>query len=75
MDHDDLLLHVPVKCPYCGSSRVAQFRVTHLRAALDLEQPIRLKASCDHTWEATPVETELVRDYLGAWFESRQRQM
>jgi hypothetical protein len=38
---DDLLMHVPVKCPMCGSERVMQFRVTHLSADIELGQPIK----------------------------------
>jgi hypothetical protein len=53
-----------------------QFRVTHLRAALDLRQPIRLEASChDAVWTATPAETERIRDDLGAWLDSRRRRI
>jgi hypothetical protein len=76
MEDDDLLMHVPVKCPLCGSDRVMQFRVTHLRAAFDLRQPIRLQASChDAAWEANAAEAQRVREYLVAWLDTRRRRM
>jgi hypothetical protein len=60
-------LRVPVICPNCGAEQLAELSADRIAKALREGRPVRLHSSChDRWWSATYVETEQVRQYLGA---------
>lgn len=62
---DEPMIRVPVKCPLCGGESLAHFQVAMIAEAFILKNPIRLRAKChDHTWEASEVERQQIREYL-----------
>jgi hypothetical protein len=60
-------IRFPVTCPKCGTERLTEFPVTLLADALMRSADICLVATChDVIWDATELELEQIREYLGA---------
>ncbi|MDP8985025.1 MAG: hypothetical protein M3N97_08265 [Pseudomonadota bacterium] len=60
-------LRVPVTCPDCGAERLAELPADRVTGALREGRPLRLHAPChDIWWNASKVETDQVRQYIGA---------
>jgi hypothetical protein len=57
----------PVKCPVCGTESLGEFLSKHVvRALSGPHDPIRLHAAChDQWWNASEIEIEQIREYLG----------
>jgi hypothetical protein len=67
----------PVTCPLCARALLTELPVALIAEALIVGSPIRLHASChDVYWDATELEVEQIREYLGAGVvaDSRGRQ-
>ena len=57
----------PVTCPICARALVTELPVALVAEALIVGSSIRLHASChDVNWDATKLEVEQIREYLGA---------
>jgi hypothetical protein len=57
----------PVTCPICARVLLTELPVALIAEALIVGSPIRLHASChDVYWDATELEVEQIREYLGA---------
>jgi hypothetical protein len=57
----------PVICPICGRALLTELPVALIAEALIAGSSIRLHASChDVYWDATELEVEQIREYLGA---------
>jgi len=57
----------PATCPICARALLAELPVALIAEALIVGSPIRLHASChDVYWDATELEIEQIREYLGA---------
>lgn len=57
----------PVACPLCARELLAELPVALVAEALVEGSTIRLHASChDIFWDATELEMEQIREYLGA---------
>jgi hypothetical protein len=57
----------PVTCPICARALLTELPVALIAEALIVGSPIRLHASChDVHWNATELEVEQIREYLGA---------
>ena len=64
----------PVACPKCGTERLAEFPVDVVADALQRGSDICLVATChDVIWDATELEKEQIREYLGAVWIDAQR--
>ena len=64
----------PVKCPECGSEKLTEFPVTVVVDLLRRGTNICLVATChDRIWDATDMEVEQIRGYLGALWLTAQR--
>jgi len=60
-------LRVPVTCPDCGAERLAELPADRVTGALREGRALRLHAPChDVWWNASAVEVEQVRQYVGA---------
>ena len=54
-------------CPVCGRALLTELPVAQIAEALIMGSSIRLHADChDVCWDATQLETEQIREYLGA---------
>jgi hypothetical protein len=62
-------LKFPVTCPQCGREALAEYRIAAVTIALTVWGSMRLHAEChDVYWDASDVEREQIREYLGtAW--------
>jgi len=57
----------PVTCPVCARALLTELPVALIAEALMVRSSIRLHASChDVSWDATELEVEQIRGYLGA---------
>jgi hypothetical protein len=57
----------PVTCPICAQAQLTELPVALIAEALMVGSSIRLHASChDVYWDATELEIEQIREYLGA---------
>jgi hypothetical protein len=57
----------PVACPKCGTERLTEFPVNVVADALLRGEDICLVATChDVIWDASELELEQIREYLGA---------
>jgi hypothetical protein len=57
----------PVICPICARALLTELPVALIAEALIAGSPIRLHARChDVHWDATELEIEQIREYLGA---------
>ena len=57
----------PVICPICARALLTEVPVALIAEALIVGSSIRLHASChDVYWDATELEVEQIREYLGA---------
>jgi|SRR5882724_411541 len=60
-------LRFPVVCPVCAKEQIATLPIATLTRGLLTGKSIRLYAAChDKYWDATSVEKEQLREYLGA---------
>ena len=68
------LVRIPVVCPQCGSELLTEYPVGMVADALIKGEKISLYATChDLIWNASPLEIEQLREYLGAvWIEARR---
>ena len=64
----------PVMCPECRRETLATLPVGLIAGALIRDRTVRLYASChDVYWDASPVEIEQLRQYMGAlWIETHR---
>lgn len=54
-------------CPICAQALLTELPVAVIAEALIMGSSIRLNASChDVSWDATELEVEQIREYLGA---------
>jgi hypothetical protein len=66
----ELTVRFPVTCPNCGSERLTEFPVNVVADALLRGEDICLVATChDVIWDASELELEQIREYLGAVLE------
>jgi len=67
-------IRFPVTCPQCGNDLLTEFPVAQIAAALLEFTEIRLYASChEQVWEASPLEVQQIREYLGApWIDAQR---
>jgi hypothetical protein len=57
----------PVTCPICARALLTELPVAVIAEALIMGSSIRLHANChDVHWDATELEIEQIRQYLGA---------
>ena len=57
----------PVICPICARALLTELPVAQIAEALITGSSIRLHANChDVHWDATELEIEQIREYLGA---------
>jgi hypothetical protein len=57
----------PVVCPKCARALLTELPVARIAEALIIGASIRLHADChDVYWDATALEIEQIREYLGA---------
>jgi hypothetical protein len=57
----------PVICPVCARALLTELPVAQIAEALIMGSSIRLHANChDVYWDATELEIEQIREYLGA---------
>jgi len=64
----------PVTCPMCARALLTELPVALIAEALIMGSSIRLHASChDVYWDATELEVEQIREYLGAGVVTVQR--
>lgn len=67
-------IRFPVTCPECGSGKLTDFPITVVVDALRKDTNICLVATCHDTiWDASAVEVEQIREYLGAIWLDAQR--
>jgi hypothetical protein len=64
----------PVICPTCHQEQLVEFPVDLVASGLITENRIRLFAPCHEVaWDASPVELEQIREYLGsAWLDCQR---
>jgi hypothetical protein len=64
----------PVICPECRREVLATLPVAVVAGALIRERGVRLYASChDLYWDASSIEIEQLREYMGAmWIDSQR---
>lgn len=70
---DEPTVRFPVVCPLCGKETLAVYPVADVASALlTTSDPLTLRTVChpDHTWAATHLELEQIREYLGAWLNA-----
>jgi hypothetical protein len=61
------IVKFPVICPECQREVLTSLPFTFAAVALIRGRNIRLHASChDKWWDASPVEVEQLREYVGA---------
>jgi hypothetical protein len=72
---NELGIRFPVTCPKCGKERLTKFPLNVVADALLRGSGLRLVSAChDLTWDATELELEQIRQYLGvAWFDAHGR--
>jgi hypothetical protein len=59
-------IRFPVTCPQCGDESLVEYRLVAVTIALNVWGGMRLHADChDVFWDASDVEREQIRDYLG----------
>jgi len=64
----------PVTCPICARAPLVELPVALIAAALMVGSAIRLHAVChDVYWDATELEVEQIRGYLGAGIITHRR--
>ena len=64
----------PATCPICARALLAELPVALIAEALIMGSSIRLYADChDVHWDATELEVEQIREYLGAGVVTDQR--
>jgi hypothetical protein len=64
----------PVICPECRHEVLVALPLAQVAGALIDHQPIRLYSSCHEIhWDASPIEVEQLREYMGAaWIEDQR---
>jgi hypothetical protein len=63
----------PVTCPKCGNEVLAELPVAVVAIGLIRGTTIRLFADCHGvSWNASPLEIEQIREYLGASWVNAQ---
>jgi hypothetical protein len=64
---DEPRVRFPVTCPICARALLAELPVALIAEALIRGASIRLHAGCHKVdWDATQLEVEQIRQYLGA---------
>jgi hypothetical protein len=64
---DEPTVRFPVTCPKCGTERLTEFPADVVADALSRGADICLVATChDVIWDASMLEVEQIREYLGA---------
>jgi hypothetical protein len=68
------MIRFPVVCPICGNERLTEFPGSIVADALLTDAGISLVAAChDTTWEASDLEVEQIREYLGTvWLDAHR---
>ena len=60
-------IRFPITCPKCGTERLTEFPADVVEDALVRGSDICLVATChDVIWDASALELEQIREYLGA---------
>jgi hypothetical protein len=68
------MVRFPINCPICARSSLTELPLVTIAEALVAGLPIRLQASChDVSWDATGLEVEQIRKYLGALVRTGQQ--
>jgi hypothetical protein len=64
----------PVMCPECGREVLSALPVGLVAGALIRGRGIRFHSPChDLYWDASPIEIEQLREYMGvAWIDSQK---
>jgi hypothetical protein len=63
---DETTVRFPVTCPKCGTERLSEFPADLVSDALARGADICLVATChDVIWDASALEVEQIREYLG----------
>lgn len=67
-------IRFPLTCPECGNEFLTQMPVAVIAVALIREQTIRLFSDCHgFWWDASSLEIEQIREYLGApWLDAQR---
>jgi hypothetical protein len=61
------VIRFPIQCPVCARETLTQFSVSTIASSLITGDSIPLIADCHSVrWDATPDETEQIREYLAA---------
>jgi hypothetical protein len=64
----------PVTCPVCARALLTELPVALIAETLIKGSPIRLHAGChDVSWDASQLEVEQIREYLGAGVVTHSR--
>ena len=71
---DEPKIRFPVTCPECGNELLTEFPVSIVADALVKGTKITLYAYChDAIWDASELELEQIREYLGAvWLDAHR---
>jgi hypothetical protein len=63
----DVEVFMPIKCPECAEEWLEGFSVALAADALMSGRRVRMRSRChSKEWDATPIEMEQLREYLGA---------
>ena len=63
-------IRFPITCPKCANELIVEFPVAVIASDIAQRNSIRLHAIChDVSWDASPLELEQIREYLGAMSE------
>jgi hypothetical protein len=67
-------IRVPVTCAECGKEALTEFPIGVVADALIKGTNIRFYATCHDTiWDASEIEIEQLREYMGApWIDSQR---
>jgi hypothetical protein len=69
-------IRFPVTCPQCGNEFLAEMPVAVIAIGLIRGSNIRLFSDCHGiSWDASTLEVEQIREYLGASWIDAQRQV
>lgn len=64
---NDPAVRFPVNCPLCARELLTELSAAEVEEALTAGAAIRLRAAChDVCWDASELEVEQIREYLGA---------
>jgi hypothetical protein len=68
-------IRFPITCPQCGNELLAQMPVAVIASGLIRGNNIRLFSDCHGiSWDASVLEVEQIREYLGtSWIDAQLR--